>query len=45
MMQRPAHILSLLAHDKNLTDEGRATLKRFDDDLHAILDSLARGGF
>lgn len=45
MMQRPAHILSLLAHDKNLTDEGRATLKQFDDDLHAILDSLARGGF
>jgi len=45
MMQRPAHILSLLASDKNLTDEGRATLKQFDDDLRAILDSLASGGF
>jgi len=37
--------LSLLANDKNLTDEGRATLKQFDDDLRAILDSLASGGF
>src|SRR3569833_2883391 len=45
MMLRPAHILSLLANDKNLTDEGRATLKQFDEDLRAIQDSLACGGF
>lgn len=45
MAQRPAHVLSLLAGDKNLSDEGRASLKQFDEDVHAILDSLASGGF
>jgi uncharacterized membrane protein len=45
MVQRPAHVLSLLASDRNLSDEGRASLKQFDEDLRAILDSLAGGGF
>jgi uncharacterized protein (DUF302 family) len=45
MVQRPAHVLSLLASDKNLSDEGRASLRQFDDDLRAILNSLANGGF
>lgn len=45
MVQRPAHVLSLLASDTKLSKEGRASLKQFDQDVRAILESLASGGF
>lgn len=45
MVQRPAHVLSLLASDAKLSKEGRASLKQFDQDVRTILESLASGGF
>lgn len=45
MVHRPAHVLSLLAKDPNLSDEGRGNLERFDADLKALLAELAQGGF
>lgn len=45
MVHRPAHVLSLLAKDPKLSDEGRGNLERFDADLKALLAELAQGGF
>lgn len=45
MVHRPAHVLSLLAKNPKLSDEGRGNLERFDADLKALLAELAQGGF
>ena len=45
MVHRPAHVLSLLAKNPRLSDEGRGNLERFDADLKALLGELAQGGF
>ena len=45
MVHRPAHVLSLLAKEPKLSDEGRGNLERFDADLKALLAELAQGGF
>lgn len=44
-VQRPAHVLSILTANPNLSKDGKASLEQFDHDLHAILTELADGGF
>ncbi|MDT3705717.1 MAG: DUF302 domain-containing protein [Thiobacillus sp.] len=45
MVQRPAHVLSILASNPALSGEGKAALEEFDRDLKAILTELASGAF
>lgn len=45
MVQRPAHVLSILAKNPKLSKEGKASLEEFDRDLKAMLAELASGGF
>lgn len=45
MVQRPAHVQSILSRDPNLSKEGKAALAQFDRDLKDILDELASGAF
>ncbi len=45
MVQRPAHVLSILAKDPKLSKEGQTSLEGFDRDLKAMLTELANGGF
>lgn len=45
MVQRPAHVLSILAQNPALSAEGRASLETFDSDLKAMLTELASGAF
>lgn len=45
MVQRPAHVLSILAKNPKLSREGRASLEQLDRDLKAMLTELASGEF
>lgn len=45
MVQRPAHVLSILAKNPKLSKEGRRSLEGFDHDLKGMLTELARGNF
>ena len=45
MVQRPAHVLSILAKNPKLSKEGKASLEQFDRDLKAMLTELASGDF
>lgn len=45
MVQRPAHVLAILAQNPALSAEGRAALETFDSDLKAMLTELASGAF
>ncbi len=42
---RPAFVLSLLSADPKLSAEGKASLKKFDQDVKDILNELGKGGF
>ncbi len=44
-VQRPSHVLSLLATDPKLSAEGKAALETFDRDLEAMLTEVGNGGF
>lgn len=45
MVQRPSHVLSILATNPKLSAEGKASLETFDRDIEAMLTELANGGF
>lgn len=45
MVQRPSHVLSLLATNPKLSAEGKAALETFDRDIEAMLTELGNGGF
>lgn len=45
IVQRPAHVLSILAKNPKLTKEGKASLEQFDQDLKALLTEVASGDF
>lgn len=45
MVQRPAHVLSILSKNLNLSKEGKSNLEGFDRDLKELLTELANGGF
>ncbi|OYW36817.1 MAG: hypothetical protein B7Z35_11480 [Hydrogenophilales bacterium 12-61-10] len=45
MVQRPAHVLSILAKNPKLSKEGKSSLEEFDHDLKAMLTELASGDF
>lgn len=45
MVQRPSHVLSLLAASPKLSAEGKTTLETFDRDIEAMLTELGNGGF
>lgn len=45
MVQRPAHVQSILSRNPALSKEGKASLQQFDHDLKEILDELASGAF
>lgn len=45
MVQRPAHVLSILARNPKLSKEGKTSLEEFDRDLKAMLTELASGDF
>lgn len=45
MVQRPSHVLSLLAANPKLSAEGKAALETFDRDIEAMLTELGNGGF
>lgn len=45
MVQRPSHVLSILATNPKLSAEGKAALETFDRDIEAMLTELGNGGF
>lgn len=45
MVQRPSHVLSLLAANPKLSAEGKTALETFDRDIEAMLTELGNGGF